>query len=40
VLPVVGLLALFAFAVLKKLERKATVDAAEPGLDYSLHYHA
>jgi hypothetical protein len=40
VLPVVALLALFAFAVLKKLERKATVDAAEPGLDYSLHYHA
>jgi len=40
VIPVLGLLALFAFAVLRTLERAPSVDGSEPGLDYSLHYHA
>lgn len=40
VLPVAGLTALFAFSVLRTLAQGATVDAAEPGLDYSLHHHA
>jgi len=40
VLPLVGLLALFALVVLRTLERGVSVDASEPGVDYSLHYHA
>jgi hypothetical protein len=40
VLPVVALFALFALVVLRRLERGAAVDASEPGLDYSRHYHA
>ena len=40
VLPVVGLAAMFAFATLRALAQGASVDASEPGLDYSLHHHA
>jgi hypothetical protein len=40
VAPVVALLALFALAVLRRLEHSASVDPSEPGLDYSLHHHA
>ena len=40
VLPVAGLSALFAFATLRALAQGATVDTAEPCLDYSLHHHA
>jgi hypothetical protein len=40
VLPVVGLSALFALVVLRRLARGATADATEPGLEHSLHYHA
>jgi hypothetical protein len=39
VLPIAGLLALFALVVLRSLERAPCVDASEPGLDYSLHHH-
>lgn len=39
VLPVVGVLALFASSVLRRLERGTTAEG-EPGLDYSLRYHA
>ena len=40
VLPILGMLAFFALAVLRRLERGPSVDGSEPGLDYSLHYHA
>lgn len=40
VLPVAGLAALFALAVLRALERRSAVDPSEPGFDYSLHHHA
>ena len=40
VLPVVGLASLFALVVLQALARGPSVRADEPGLDYSLHYHA
>ena len=40
VLPVVGLVSLFALVVLQALARGPSVRADEPGLDYSLHYHA
>lgn len=40
VLPLVAMLALFALVVLRRLERGVSVDASEPGLDYSLHHHA
>lgn len=38
--PVLGFLALFALVSLRALARRPVVRASEPGLDYSLHYHA
>jgi hypothetical protein len=38
--PVVGFLALFGLVTLRALARGPAVRASEPGLDYSLHYHA
>jgi hypothetical protein len=39
-LPVVGLVALYAVVVLRSLAHAPVVRADEPGLDHSLHYHA
>ncbi len=38
--PVLGFLALFGLVTLRALARGPAVRASEPGLDYSLHYHA
>ena len=40
VLPVLGLVALFALVTLRALASRSTVREGEPGLDASLHYHA
>jgi hypothetical protein len=38
--PVLGFLALFGLVTLRALARRPVVRPSEPGLDYSLHYHA
>jgi hypothetical protein len=40
VLPVIGLTAIFALVVLRALSRGTAAEPSEPGMDYSLHYHA